>query len=328
MFALFISETELSKVPGLSAAGANTEALAYTAPADSDMLFYDRPKVMDNMPLDPFGHPSPAIVTRASLIEGGFPVMSVRVGTSVPPCSPFKEIKTTPSGDPRYVMAVPDWENIASCSAALAAETDLPAKKIVIAESVPGGTTTALLLLRALGYEGMVSSAGPINPLSLKEKIWCETCERLGIGLGGLKGRGLTAAAEVGDAMQIAVAAFVSALPRDVEVILAGGTQMLAVAALIKDMGNDRDLLVATTKYVKNDKSGCFVEFAEHIGVDWYAAPLDFSASKYPGLADYEKGFIKEGVGMGGAVWYALQKGVSIERITQRTEALYAKMVK
>ena len=44
--------------------------------------------------------------------------------------------------------------------------------------------------------------------------------------------------------------------------------------------------------------------------------------------ADYEKGFIKEGVGMGGAVWYALQKGVSIERITQRTEALYAKMVK
>ncbi len=65
--------------------------------------------------------------------------------------------------------------------------------------------------------------------------------------------------------MQIAVAAFVSALPRDVEVILAGGTQMLAVAALIKDMGNDRDLLVATTKYVKNDKSGCFVEFAEQV---------------------------------------------------------------
>lgn len=327
MFALFISETELSKVPGLSAAGANTEALAYTAPADSDMLFYDRPKVMDNLPLDPFGHPSPAIVTRAALLEGCFPVMSIRVGTSVPPCSPFKEIKTTPSKDPRYGMAVPDWEHIASCAAALAAETDLPTKRIVIAESVPGGTTTALLLLRALGYEGMVSSAGPINPLSLKEKIWSETCERLGIGLGGLKGLGLKAAAEVGDAMQIAVAAFAAALPRDIEITLAGGTQMLAVAALIKDMGDDRELLVATTKYVKNDQSGCFTEFAESIGVNWYAAPLDFSASRYRGLADYENGFIKEGVGMGGAVWYAQQEGVSMERITQKTEELYAKMV-
>ena len=66
MFLLFISETALSKVPGLSAAGANLDALPYTAPADADMLFYDRPRVAASLPFDPFGHPSPALITRAS----------------------------------------------------------------------------------------------------------------------------------------------------------------------------------------------------------------------------------------------------------------------
>ena len=327
MFLLFISETKLSRVPGLSAAGANTEALLYTAPADADMLFYDRPKVVDSLPFDPFGHPSPAVVTRAALLEGKFPVMTANVGASVCPCSPFYEIKAVPGEDPRYGMAVADWRRIAEQSAAFAADFASHTDRLVIAESVPGGTTTALLLLRALGYEGMVSSAGPVNPLSLKEKIWEETSSRLNIQLGGLKGRGLEAAAEVGDPMQIAVAAFVAALPKNIKITLAGGTQMMAVAALIKDMGDERPLLVATTKYVKNDKSGCFTDYAEQIGVEWYAAPLDFSASKYPGLADYEKGFIKEGVGMGGAVWYAEQCGVTIEQITKRTEELYGKML-
>lgn len=327
MFLLFISETKLSRVPGLSAAGANTEVLPYTAPADADMLFYDRPKVVDSLPFDPFGHPSPAIVTRAALLEGKFPVKVVNVGASVNPCSPFFAMEAVPSEDPRCGAAVADWRHIAEQSAALAAEIAPGTDRLVIAESVPGGTTTALLLLRALGYEGMVSSAGPVNPLSLKEKIWAETCARLNITIGGLKGKGLEAAAQVGDPMQVAVASFVAALPKNIEITLAGGTQMMAVAALIKDMGDDRPLLVATTKYVKNDKSGCFTDYAEQIGVKWYAAPLDFSKSEYPGLADYEKGFIKEGVGMGGAVWYAEQCGVTIAQITKRTEELYAKML-
>ena len=135
---------------------------------------------------------------------------------------------------------------------------------------------------------------------------------------------GLAAAAEVGDPMQISVASFVSALPTDAEVILAGGTQMMAVAALLRDMKVTRPLLVATTKYICRDRTSCFVDYAEKIGVEWYSAPLDFSASKFPGLADYEKGYVKEGVGMGGAVWYALQNGATIEKITDRTEKLYS----
>ena len=325
MFILFISETDLSREKGLSAAGANVEALPYTAPTDADMLYYDRPMVIDCIPIDPSGHPTPALVTRAAVLEGGLPVMNIRAGTSIPPAAPFRDLGAIPGRDPRIGPAVPDFSKISE--KAIEAAKDLAGsdiKKFVLAESIPGGTTTALLLLRSLGYNGTVSSAGPVNPLSKKEEIWNAVASRLRIKVGGMKGMGLTAAAEVGDPMQIAVASFVYALPEDAEVILAGGTQMMAVAALLRDMKVTRPLLVATTKYICRDRTSCFVDYAEKIGVEWYSAPLDFSASKFPGLADYEKGYVKEGVGMGGAVWYALQNGATIERITDRTEKLYS----
>lgn len=327
MFLLFISETALARIPGLSAAGENLEALRYTAPADADMLFYDRPRVAKSLPFDPFGHPSPALITRAAILEAGFEAASVRVGTSIAPFAPHLTISEEIGGDPRKENSVPTWQSVAAKAAALAPEYSAGTKRLVIAESVPGGTTTALLVLRSLGYKGVVSSAGPDNPLPLKEAIWRASSERLGISEGGLKGHGLETAAKIGDPMQVAAAAFVAALPDSVEVTLAGGTQMMAVAALLRDMGVNRKLLVATTKYVHIDKTSCLESYAEQIGVNWYAAPLDFTASRFPGLADYEKGFIKEGVGAGGAVWYAQQLGISVPAVQLRTEALYEKML-
>lgn len=322
MFVLFVSATKLSLVPGISAAGANVEALPYTAPADADMLFFSRPRVVDAAPVDPQGHPTPAIVTRAAVLEGNLPVRVVRAGTSIAPVAPHDVVSQNPGEDARFCAAVPDAKMIAAASAELATQFTNE-KRIVIGESIPAGTTSALLLLRALGYEGTVSSAGPVNPLPLKEQIWRDVSGRLGIGIGGLKGKGLAAAQEVGDPMQVAVASFVNALPGDTEIVLAGGTQMMAVAALIRDCGNTHPLMVATTKYIVNDSSACFKEFAEQIGVRSYAAPLDFSGSKFSGLADYEKGFVKEGVGMGGATWYAMQKGAALQQIIARTEQLY-----
>lgn len=323
MFMLFMGETKIAEIPGLSVAGANLEVLPYTAPADADLLFFDRPKVIDAVPVDPFGHPTPAIVTKAALLEGKFPVSVVQTGASIAPVAPFYKLTDIPGGDSRKGAAVLNVEEINSKATQLAKEIAKEHKRVVIGESIPGGTTTALLLLRALGYNGMVSSAGPVNPCSLKEEIWKEVSSRLGIEVGGLKGMGLVAAAEVGDPMQVGVASFVSALPDDVEVILAGGTQMSAVAALIRDMGITRKMMIATTKYVIQDETNCFEEYAKMADVDYYVAPLDLSGSKYTGLSDYEKGYVKEGVGMGGAVWYALQNGATLEKIVGRVEQLY-----
>ena len=243
MFLLFISETALAKIPGLSAAGANLDALPYTAPADADMLFYDRPKVAPSLPFDPFGHPSPALVTRASLLEAGFDAATVRVRMPDSPrlsaCRRSARILVAICASRRRFPAM---KRLRGALRSWPRGLDKNIKQVVLAESVPGGTTTALLVLRALGHVGTVSSAGPENPPSLKEQIWRDTAKRLGIKEGGMKGLGLKAAAELGDPMQVAVAAYAAALPDEVKVTLAGGTQMMAVAALLRDMGVERDI--------------------------------------------------------------------------------------
>ena len=323
MFTVFIGETELAKIPGLSAAGADVNALRYTAPSDADVLHFGKPRCVGTIPVDPQGHPSPTIITKAAIDEAKLPYLVVCAGNSVNPACPFETVASEPGKDPRFGKAVENAEEIIKRSEALAKKLAPQLKRIVIGESVPGGTTTALLLLRALGYDHTVSSAGPVNPLQLKEKVWQSVSKRLNITIGGLKGKGYKAAEEVGDPMQIAVSAFVRALPEEVDVTLAGGTQMLAVAALLRDLGETRPLLVATTKYVYKDPTSCMEEYAKEIGCELWWAPLDFSKSPRRGFAEYELGYIKEGVGMGGAVMYAMQQGVPIERIQQKAEELY-----
>ena len=326
MFYLFIGGTELSKVGGLSAAGANPEIVPFTSPADADLIRFGRPRVTDHFPIDPQGHPTPAIITRAAVVEAGFPCCIVRAGSYIPPFPPYVELGANFGQNPCEGPAVPDAEAIFESARSFAATEAVGRKSVTLAESVPGGTTTALLVLRAMGYGGMVSSAGPENPTSLKEQIWREASARAGIREGALAGRPLEAVRLFGDPMQAAVMGFVAGLTNETEVVLAGGTQMLAVAALMRESGSPRRPLIATTRYVGEDKTSSFHELAERLEVPAYFAQLNFSASPYKGLSDYELGYVKEGAGAGGAVHYAERCGVSVERIVARVGALYSEM--
>jgi uncharacterized protein (TIGR00303 family) len=332
MFYLFIGSTALSKSPGVSSAGANPEVTPYTAPADADLIRFGR--MSSGLPVDPQGHPSPAIITRAAVLEAGIPLTVVQAGSWIAPSPPYVETGAVPAGDPRLGPAVPDARGIMDSAAELARNMAEGAPPFVMAaESVPGGTTTALLVLRALGYRGMVSSAGPENPVDLKTSIWNDAARRLGIRIGTLAEDPVRVIRELGDPMQAAVVGFAAALPPKTELVLAGGTQMLAVAALLRALpGRDRYRrklpLVATTKYVQEDRKADFSALARSIGVETWIAPLDFSGSPYRGLAEYEKGYVKEGVGAGGAVYYAERLGISAGRVIERTNALYGEMMR
>lgn len=327
MFVLVISGSEVSKIPGVSIAGSNPAVIPYTAPADADMILWGKPRVIDAIPVDPQGHPTPAIITHAAYCEAGFPILIVRSGTYLPPVVPYIEMNVDPGQDPQINQAVSKVELLIEKSKSLGSILGKLSKKIVIAESLPGGTTTAYLILKALGYNGMVSSASPINPVRLKEQIWENAAQRTKINPGGLNGKPVEAIGELGDPMQATVFGMAIGVPDGTEVILAGGTQMLAVAALLRHAGYNKSLLVATTTYVVHDKFAQFLDLAKQIDVKIYSAPLDFSRSRFTGLSDYEKGYVKEGVGAGGAVWYAEQLGVPPERVIKKTEKLYQEMI-
>jgi uncharacterized protein (TIGR00303 family) len=326
LFYLFISGTEISKTPGLSAAGANPDVIPLTSPADADVIRFGFPRAIDCFPMDPDGHPTPAIITRAAVVEASIPVCVLRAGSYLPPDPPYIETGAEFGKDPSLEPAVWDAKKIFERSKHIAENITRSQKFIMIAESIPGGTTTALLTLRAIGVDGMVSSAGPHNPIGLKEDVWSKAIARTGIKKGDLASDPIRAVQEFGDPMQASVLGFINGIRPDTELILAGGTQMIAVAALLSKTDPLRKPLVATTRYVAEDKSSSFLELAESLGLKTYAAPLDFSDSPYVGLRDYERGYVKEGVGAGGAVLYAERLGVSVKAVIERTNDLYSKV--
>ncbi|MDV3104509.1 nicotinate mononucleotide-dependent phosphoribosyltransferase CobT [Thermococcus waiotapuensis] len=327
LFLLVLGNTEISTVPGISVAGATPELTKLTPVADAEYLFHERPLTLDVIPVTPEGHPTPAIITKAARELANFPLLVVRGGTYLAPLVSHLHISNAIGRDFRREPALPEFGEIIKRAKLLGEELNrLPVKELVVGESTPGGTTTAQAVLWALGYNARTSSASPDNPLSLKERVIAEAFQRVGIGKGHLRDNPLEALRQFGDPMMATVVGL--ALGFRKEIVLAGGTQMLAVAALLKALGEDPGrFMIATTKWVVNDRSATFIETAREIGAITYSADLDFSRSEFKGLRDYERGYVKEGVGAGGATWLAVKAGFSPEEVSEKVEELYGRLM-
>ncbi len=323
MFVLVLGNTEVSTIPGISVAGATPELTKLTPPADAEFLFFEKPRIVDVIPVTPEGHPTPAIITKAARELAGFPVMVVRGGTYLAPLIPHVHISDAVGRDFRKGPALPEAGEIIARAKLFGEELGkAPLKELVIGESTPGGTTTAQAVLWALGYDAKTSSAAPENPQSLKEEVINEGFKRAGVERGSLEDRPLEALRQFGDPMMVTVVGL--ALGFKGQVVLAGGTQMLAVSALLKALGEEVGrFMIATTRWVLSDGSATFSSTAREIGVMTYSADLDFSKSEFKGLRDYERGYVKEGVGAGGATWLAIKAGFSPEDVSAKVEELY-----
>jgi len=314
MFILVISNTEVANIKGLTIAGESPELVKFTPVADAEFLFYNKPITIDAIPVTPEGHPTPAIITKASKILSKFPVLVVRSGTEIPPYVPHSNIYDKPGLNIVERTALPELEKILEKSEVLGKELSF-VNEVYIGESIPGGTTTAMAILNSLGYDSIVSSAGPNNPVELKRKVVSMAFQRekpRDDWYHNLK--------EYGDPMMAFVVGFSQGF--NGKIYLAGGTQMLAVAALLKESGIKPEKIL-TTKYIVNDKSSTFVKTAREIGIEYYSANLDFSNSRFRGLRDYENGYVKEGVGAGGSVYLAQKAGFSPQDVSKKVEEIY-----
>jgi NaMN:DMB phosphoribosyltransferase len=117
------------------------------------------------------------------------------------------------------------------------------------------------------------------------------------------------------------------------DVLLAGGSQMVGVAALIRALGGDAALehvAVGTTRWVAEDQSADVAGLAREIDprLALLAANLDFSDSRHAGLHEYERFAVKEGVGAGGACIAALlASGESMARLLVVIDAVYDELL-
>lgn len=241
----------------------------------------------------------------------GMEPLFVNAGLTTSPVIPCLDVYGEPGRDPREGDAVPRARDLYARGERVGEIISRWSDFLVLGECVPGGTTTALCVLRGLGIPANVSSSFVNNPVVLKEAICAKVRERV-------RAEGATDPLDIirigGDPM-MAVAAGICSSFRGMAV-LAGGTQMLAVAAVLRDLGKNVPP-VATTVYVRDDPSAGFASTAEMVGARvWYVDP-GFGDLGHPGLARYCIGEVKEGIGAGGALFLARVMGKTEEEIRE-----------
>lgn len=325
-FVLAIGTTETASIDGISAAGASPDAVAHTPAADAEITAYGRLIHAPTVPVSPTGCPTPAIVTRAVRDCTAFDLLTMDAGLESPTAAPTVTVAGTPGRDIREPEPVPAAPAAFGAARDLAGE--LPDAEVYIGESIPGGTTTALGVLTALGEPFEVSSSLPENPIDRKRDIVATGLDASGLDPGDAAGDPIRAARLMGDPVLAAIAGCtVGAIDSGAAVTLAGGTQMLAVAALVRHAGRSSRLTLATTPFVAADPTIDIEAATAALEVDLAITDPGFPQADHPALQRYRAGEAKEGVGMGGALHLAERAGIPMARVRDRTTTLYDRLV-
>lgn len=321
-FVLVAGTTETARRDGLSAAGADPDLLSTTPAADAELLAYGRPVRTDTVPVSPSGCPTPALVTRAVRELLGFDLAVVDGGLAEPTGAPTVSVGAGVGRDIGEQDPVPTAYG--AFEAARQYGRALPTNELWLAESIPGGTTTALGVLRTLGEDAMVSSSLPQNPVERKEQAVSDGLAASSLAAGDAAGEPKRAVRRMGDPVLATLAGLATgALETDTAVTLAGGTQQLAVAALLRHGGYEGRLGLATTSYVVADGSADLRPSARGLDLDLTVTDPGFDATDHVGMERFVAGEAKEGVGMGGALALADRAGIPMGDVRDRFAAVY-----
>lgn len=314
--------TRTALIDGISAAGVSPELMSQTPSADAEILVYGGPAMAPVTPVSPMGCPTPAAVTRAVRETVGFPVTVLDAGLAEPTAAPTVDLEGTPGDDIRAADPVPAAADIYAAARAFGAA--LPDDEILIGETIPGGTTTALGVIRALGESIGVSSSLQTNPIERKRAVVADALDASGLAAGDCAGDPLAAIRMAGDPVLAAVAGTATgALESGTRVVLAGGTQLLAAAAVVRHAGVTDEMGLATTSFIAADYGG-LEDAAAHLDLSVTVTDPGFDRSDHVAMARYCAGEAKEGVAMGGAL--SLVPDGAFENVRARLEVVCARL--
>jgi len=303
LFAAILANTVLSTVPGISGAGPTPDKTLLTPILDAELIMNGCITSLPIKPNTPTGCPTPATITRAMMILTGLQPIFINAGLSQTPTVPCLDVYGVAGRDPRLENALSSAQYLYDQGIRIGQILSGCSDLLVLGECVPGGTTTALCTLRALGYQASVSSSFQENPLSKKEEICRIALERV-------SKCGATTPLEIvqglGDPMMPVAVGIAESY--NGKLILAGGTQMLAVSAIIRAREKLLPAIV-TTSYVRDDPSANAGYLATQMGARITYVDPGFGDLGHAGLARYCIGEVKEGMGAGGAMYLAALLG-------------------
>ncbi|MBE9028481.1 TIGR00303 family protein [filamentous cyanobacterium LEGE 11480] len=350
IFGCVLGFTETALIPGISAAGVTPADRRLTALADAEFLYNGVTNTAPTYPLPPLqAGASPTLISRAIVERLALPICLFDAGLMRPPNVPHHHLdgQVAACVSTGQAMTIDRVQHLflegVYWGQQLGQQLSQQSQPgyLVIGECVVGGTTTAQALLTGLGIDAAqrVNSSHPTCNHHQKQKLVAQGLARSGLVLPPAAKflDYLVLVAAIGDPMQPVVAGMLLTASRYCGVMLAGGTQMLAVYALAQALAaasppidwRPEQVVVGTTRWVAEDPTGDTIALAQAIGpVPLLATQLDFSHACFPMLQAYEQGFVKEGVGAGGlaiaasltAGWTQTQLLRAIEELCDRAQ--------
>jgi uncharacterized protein (TIGR00303 family) len=327
---LVIAGTNTSQIPGISAAGINAKSRRKTALADAEFLLKGASKDHKyKLPLLNAGV-TPALISHVCLKLININPVIVPLALGVKPYFNHFVVEDRDLGPSNCLstgkaMSKDRVINFYERGLAIGKSSKQP---ILIAESVPGGTTTAQAVMEAFGLQvsNLVGSSLFKAPRELRRKV-----VQKGLLNANLKTYfdSFDVVAAVGDPFQaFSMGLLIGSRLAKQTVILSGGSQMLAVILLVLELLDVKnkddfieDVFIATTGWlVKDDSMNDLLNLINEkydVKLSGLASPLNFKSSKYKELKDYELGHVKEGVGAGGISLLAFLDGFKNEEIVK-----------
>tara|TARA_Y100001968_G_scaffold61058_5_gene51897 strand:- start:1139 stop:2308 length:1170 start_codon:yes stop_codon:yes gene_type:complete len=340
-FVLVLAGSRTAEIEGISWAGATPEARRHTAIADAELLL--------NGPLNRQDWPLP------ELPAGVSPALISYVAKCFLDVNPYVVVSGLEHSPPFSHLLIDKLSlGPANClSTGKAMSTDRVKtlwragflmglnleKPLLLAECVPGGTTTAHAVLSGIGLDvaDLISGSVLNPPVALKKKL---VDRGLHAACLGENPSPIQLLAAIGDPFQaIAVGLLLGARSAGQPVLLGGGSQMLAVLALalVETAPSLRadfvtEIAIGTTSwlakeahYLDNSQSS-FIKLMNvvsdyfEVSLLGFASGLRFHESTKKVLRDYELGYVKEGVGAGALTFLAQLKGISSETLVDACE--------
>ncbi|AFL69409.1 nicotinate mononucleotide-dependent phosphoribosyltransferase CobT [Sulfurospirillum barnesii] len=332
-FMLALSNTDTALIAGITQAGIPGQ-IYLTPTLDGEFVCTGAVHSLTQIPKTPTGIPTPALLSRAVHLLAPFNAIELlNLGLTIPPkvegfC--VHDFGLSPSGSIDQNAQI-DARILFEKGRAFGENYTPKSDYLLLGESVPSGTTTALATALALGYEAheKFSSSFAHAPSSIKHTV-------LNKALSHLKKSDtfFDTLGKVGDHMLIFTAGFLlGAHRKGYPIVLAGGTQMACVLLVLNaflrytnEPFDASSIALATTKWVHEDTNSDLKGLLEMLDfpINAYYANFDFALSSHPLLALYDKGEAKEGVGAGGCLVYGFLQGLEKASITQKVEAFLA----
>ncbi len=327
-FLLALSNTKTANIKGITQAGIPN--MIYLTPTlDSEFLCTGEVHSLENIAKTPKGVPTPALITRGvHLLAPYGHIELLDLGLDVTPkiegCI-LHQFNIKPSQNIAKGANI-DAKEIFRKGVEFGKSYKCQDDYIILSESVPSGTTTAMATASGLRYkiDNCFSSSFKEVPNNIKT-----TTVKLALSHLNNRYDVFDTLSKVSDNMLIFTAGFIFGLNNRTKVVLAGGTQMACLLLVIDKISQligrgieSSNLALCTTKWVAKDKNSDIKQLLEMLSfpINAYYSNFDFSKSNHPALKLYDQGEAKEGVGAGGALMYGFLNGLTQEQITNEIE--------